>query len=81
MTMNEDELRVTLTAGLGASEVQMQAQGNKVTLVLVSEAFNGLNRVKRQQLVYKLLDEKISSGEIHAVSMRCLTPTERHNEV
>jgi acid stress-induced BolA-like protein IbaG/YrbA len=79
--MNEDELRATLSEALGASEIQMQAQGNKVTLVLVSEAFDGLNRVKRQQLVYKLLDEKISSGEIHAVSMRCLTPIERNNEV
>jgi acid stress-induced BolA-like protein IbaG/YrbA len=79
--MDEDELRATLSAGLGASEIQMQAQGNKVSLVLVSEAFEGLNRVKRQQLVYKLLDEKIGSGEIHAVSMRCLTPIERNNEV
>ncbi|MFT4631668.1 MAG: acid stress-induced BolA-like protein IbaG/YrbA [Candidatus Pseudothioglobus sp.] len=79
--MNEEELRATLSAGLGADEIQMQAQGNKVTLVLVSETFDGLSRVKRQQLVYKLLDEKISSGEIHAVSMRCLTPIERNNEV
>jgi len=79
--MNEDDIRATLTAGLSASEVQMDAQGNKVMLVLVSEAFDGLNRVKRQQMVYKLLNEKISSGEIHAVSMRCLTPTERNNEV
>lgn len=79
--MNENELRATLSAGLGATEIQIQAQGNKVTLVLVSEAFEGLNRVKRQQLVYKLLDGKISSGEIHAVSMRCLTPIERNNEV
>jgi acid stress-induced BolA-like protein IbaG/YrbA len=79
--MNEDELRATLSAGLSADEIQMQAQGNKITLVLVSETFDGLSRVKRQQLVYKLLDEKISSGEIHAVSMRCLTPIERNNEV
>jgi len=79
--VNENELRATLSAGLGATEIQIQAQGNKVTLVLVSEAFEGLNRVKRQQLVYKLLDGKISSGEIHAVSMRCLTPIERNNEV
>jgi acid stress-induced BolA-like protein IbaG/YrbA len=45
---------------------------------LVSEAFSGLSRVKRQQLVYSFLNEKINSGEIHAVSMKCLTPEENN---
>ena len=78
--MNELEIRALLVAGLSGSEIELQAEGNKVSLVLVSEQFSGLNRVKRQQLVYKLLDQKISSGEIHAVTMRCLTPAERNNE-
>ncbi len=77
--MNEVEIRALLVAGLSGSEIELQAEGNKVSLVLVSEQFSGLNRVKRQQLVYKLLDQKISSGEIHAVTMRCLTPAERNN--
>ena len=78
--MNEVEIRALLVAGLSGSEIELQAEGNKVSLVLVSEQFSGLNRVKRQQLVYKLLDQKISSGEIHAVTMRCLTPAERNTE-
>jgi len=79
--MNEEEIRGLLFAGLSAAEIELQAEGNKVSLMLVSEQFSGLNRVKRQQLVYKLLDQKISSGEIHAVTMRCLTPAERNNVV
>jgi acid stress-induced BolA-like protein IbaG/YrbA len=35
-----------------------------------------LNKVKRQQLVYSLLSERISSGEIHAVTMTTLTSDE-----
>ena len=77
--MNEAEIRALLVAGLSGCEIELQAEGNKVSLMLVSEQFSGLNRVKRQQLVYKLLDQKISSGEIHAVTMRCLTPAERNN--
>ena len=69
--MNEVEIRALLVAGLSGSEIELQAEGNKVSLVLVSEQFSGLNRVKRQQLVYKLLDQKISSGEIHAVIPQC----------
>ncbi|MDP4598992.1 MAG: BolA/IbaG family iron-sulfur metabolism protein [Pseudomonadales bacterium] len=81
--MNEVKLRELLATGLAAGsracEVELEANGNKVMVVLVSEVFAGLSRVKRQQLVYKLLDPQISSGEIHAVSMRCLTPAEKND--
>lgn len=75
--MDEAEIRDILAQGLGACDVQMQADGNKLMLILTGDVFEGLNRVKRQQLVYGLLNDKISSGEIHAVSMKCLTPSER----
>jgi acid stress-induced BolA-like protein IbaG/YrbA len=38
--------------------------------------FEGLNAVKRQQAVYKVLNPHISSGAIHAVSMRLSTDAE-----
>jgi len=76
--MDVDEIRGLLEAGLGECDVAMQAEGNKLGLMLVSEAFSGLSRVKRQQLVYSFLNEKINSGETHAVSMKCLTPEENN---
>ena len=76
--MDVDEIRGLLEAGLGECDVAMQAEGNKLGLMLVSEAFSGLSRVKRQQLVYSFLNEKINSGEIHAVSMKCRTPEENN---
>ncbi len=74
--MDEAEIRDLLTAGLGDCELQLQVEGNKLLLIVVAAAFDGLNRVKRQQMVYRLLGDRIESGEIHAVSMRCLTPSE-----
>lgn len=74
--MNEDDIRQILKAALGDCEIDMQAEGNKINLHLVGSVFADLNRVKRQQLVYNLLKDKISSGEIHAVTMKCLTPQE-----
>jgi BolA protein len=47
--------------------------------VLVSDRFEGLSRVKRQQLVYGLLAEEMGP-EIHALSMRTLTPDEWSRE-
>ena len=43
---------------------------------IVSPLFEGLSRVKRQQLVYGLLNDKIASGEIHAVTMVTRSPLE-----
>ena len=65
-----------LRDALGRCEIEIDAEGNKVAVQIVSEAFAGLSRVKRQQLVYKALNERIASGEIHAVSMRTLTHDE-----
>ena len=74
--MDESEIREILESGLGDCEIQLQAEGNKLMLLVTAAAFDGLNRVKRQQHVYKLLGDKIESGEIHAVSMKCQTPEE-----
>ena len=43
----------------------------------VGEAFEGLNPVKRQQYVYKILNPYIVDGSLHAVSIRTFTPAEK----
>mgnify|MGYP001818053261 CR=1 FL=1 len=42
---------------------------------VVSPAFEGLSRIRRHQLVYGALGERMG-GEIHALSLRTLTPEE-----
>ncbi len=44
-------------------------------VLIVSEVFKDLNRVKRQQKVYAILKEEID-GEVHALSQRAVTPEE-----
>ena len=75
--MDQAEIRELLEAGLPGCDIEMMAEGNKLGLRLTGDVFDGMNRVKRQQLVYGLLNDKISSGEIHAVSMDCKTNSER----
>ena len=74
--MNDLELKKILSEALENCEIEIQIDGNKVNLDLVSSSFSGLTRVKRQQLVYGFLKDKIASGEIHAVMMRTVTPEE-----
>ena len=47
--------------------------GGHYRAVIVSEKFEGLNRVKAQQLVYGVVDDWMG-GEIHALSMKTFTP-------
>ena len=74
--MDEALIRSLLADGLPDCEIEIMSEGNKLGLRLTGELFEGMNRVKRQQMVYSLLNEKITSGEIHAVSMTCKTPAE-----
>jgi len=77
MQMDEEEIRALLAAGLGeACDIEIAIEGNHLILKLVGNVFTGLNRLKRQQLVNKILEAKIGSGEIHAVRMSCLGPDE-----
>jgi len=55
----------------------VDGDGYKYEVEAVAEVFDGLNAVKRQQFVYKILNPYIADGRIHAVTIRALTPAEK----
>lgn len=76
MAMSTSEISALLTAAFPDAVVQVGGGEGKYQVLLVSTAFAGLNRVKRQQAVYKVLNVHIQSGAIHAVNMQLQTPEE-----
>ena len=74
--MDVQAIESLLQEGIPDCELEVMADGNKIGLKVISSEFTGLNRVKRQQKIYGLLDEMIKSGEIHAVTMVTQTPEE-----
>jgi acid stress-induced BolA-like protein IbaG/YrbA len=72
-----EEVRSYIEAGLSCQEVRVAGDGTHFEALIVSEAFRGKNRVQRHQLVYAALGERMRE-EIHALSMRTLTPEEAH---
>ena len=74
--MDLQAIESILKAGIAGCDLKLKAEGNKVSLHIISVEFVGLNRVKRQQKIYGLLDELINSGEMHAVTMVTQTPEE-----
>lgn len=65
-----------IAAGMACEHLSVAGDGHHFEAVIVSAQFAGLNRVKRQQAIYALLKDRLDSGELHAISMRTLTPDE-----
>ena len=69
------EVQSYIEKGLQCSQVRVAGDGQHFEALIVSEAFRGKSRVQRHQLVYAALGERMRE-EIHALSMRTLTPEE-----
>ena len=61
--------------GLACTHLEVQGDGAHFEAVVVSPAFAGLSRVRRHQLVYAALGDRMRE-EIHALSMKTLSPEE-----
>ncbi|MDE0420073.1 MAG: BolA/IbaG family iron-sulfur metabolism protein [Gammaproteobacteria bacterium] len=72
-----EDLKSRLEGAFADAEVAVDGEGNRFEIDLVSAAFDGLTRVKRQQAVYAVIGDLISSGAVHAVTIRAMTPAER----
>ncbi len=70
-----EQVQDYIEKGLKCEQVRVTGDGQHFEALIVSEAFRGRNRVQRHQLVYAALGERMRE-EIHALSMRTLTPAE-----
>jgi len=73
--LTPEQLQSYIENGLQCVEIRVAGDGEHFEALIVSEAFRGKNRVQRHQLVYAALGERMRA-EIHALSMRTLTPEE-----
>jgi len=70
-----DSVKQGIAAGLECEHLEVIGDGQHFQALIVSRAFAGRNRVQRHQLVYRALGDRMRE-EIHALSMRTLTPEE-----
>jgi acid stress-induced BolA-like protein IbaG/YrbA len=68
-------IREGIAAGLACEHLEVVGDGQHFQALIVSAQFAGKSRVQRHQLVYAALGERMRE-EIHALSMRTLTPEE-----
>jgi acid stress-induced BolA-like protein IbaG/YrbA len=74
--MTADELRDIIAAGLQCEHIEVDGDGRHWQAVIVSAEFQGKRPIQRHQRVYATLGAKMHTDEVHALSMKTLTPAE-----
>jgi acid stress-induced BolA-like protein IbaG/YrbA len=64
-----------ISAGLECTHLEVEGDGQHFQAIIVSAAFAGKRLIQRHQLVYAALGDRMRE-EIHALSMKTLTPDE-----
>lgn len=70
-----DDVRRYLADGLPCEHLEVEGDGRHFFATIVSAEFEGLLRVRRHQRVYAALGDRMKA-QIHALSMKTLTPAE-----
>ncbi|WP_263770181.1 BolA family protein [Propionivibrio soli] len=75
--MDPERIKRIIAEELPCEGLHVEGDGEHFEAILVCSKFAGLSRVQRQQMVNAILKPYFDSGELHALSMRTLTPEER----
>jgi acid stress-induced BolA-like protein IbaG/YrbA len=74
--MTADQLRDIIAAGLPCQHLEVNGDGRHWSAVIVSSEFEGRRLIQRHQRVYATLGARMHTDEVHALSMKTLTPAE-----
>lgn len=74
--MTASELQQLIAAGLNCHHLEVDGDGRHWSAVIVSPAFEGKRLIARHQMVYATLGQRMHTDEVHALSMKTLTPSE-----
>jgi len=70
-----ESVKQGIESGLACEHIEVIGDGQHFQALIVSGEFEGRSRVQRHQLVYATLGDRMRE-EIHALSMKTLTPRE-----
>lgn len=65
-----EEIKKRIEEGIPGARAEVTGDGYKYEATVVSDRFEGLNTMKQHQMVYATVNELITSGELHALSLK-----------
>ena len=72
--MEISEVQQLIEAGLPGAQVTVNGDGSHFQALVVSTEFEGKSPVQKQKMVYATVNDKITSGELHALTIKAYTP-------
>ena len=74
--MEPDEVKRMIEQGIPSCEAIVTGDGSHFDAIVISDAFEGKTMVAEQKMVYATLGESITSGALHALTIKAYTPQE-----
>lgn len=74
--MNTEIIKEKLEQALVLDVCIVKGENGTFQVIAVSEMFNEMSRVKKQQTIYAPLADDIATNAIHALTIKALTPSE-----
>jgi len=74
--METEVIAQLIRQGLPDAQVQVSGDGSHFEAMVISPAFAGKSPIERQRLVMATVRSQIESGELHALSIKTLTPAD-----
>ena len=74
--MTAEELTSIIQSGLPCEHIEVDGDGRHWSATIVSPEFEGKRLIQRHQRVYATLGSRMHTDEVHALSMKTLTPAE-----
>lgn len=71
--MTNEEIASLLKTELTLADVKVKSEGSHFHIIAIDDRFNEMTRVKKQQLIYGPLSDKIADGTMHAITIKTFT--------
>ena len=74
--MSPEKIEQLIASGMPDAAIEVSGGEGKYIANVTSDAFDGLPPLKRHRLVYACVNDEITSGELHALTIIAKTPAE-----
>jgi BolA protein len=75
--MNENDIIQRVAALYPGAVIDVAGADCSFEIYVISESFNGMNLLQRQKTILALFRNEITSGKLHALSVKAKTPQEQ----
>ncbi len=75
--MNSEDIKNLLQDAFPSCRIEVTENQGQFRVLVIGEEFKGVTEVVRQQKIYAPLTPHITTGRIHAVTVKASTPEEQ----